>query len=88
MDNVQPTFKSEIERLLAELEDLDPWSEDYAKTVNNLRTLVEAEGKKASWLKPEIIAPIIGGIIQIGMILSFEHAHVLTSKAISFVRRS
>lgn len=66
--------------------------EKEAETSNRLKTLdaelkekdVETYGK----LKLETLAPIAGSLGGILLILGFERAHVVTSKALGFVMKS
>lgn len=81
-------FDAEVERILNKLEALDPKTEDYQSTVENLRVLCEARSKKPGRLIEMDTFLIVGGNILLGvMILGFERFNVITSKAFTLIRR-
>lgn len=132
----EPNAQSEIDRLFAILQGIDPETKEYATVVDQitkLRKLVEIDDtfdlKKADQLlkvqesesanslkekelnanlhlkkldaelkekdvetygklKLETLAPIAGSLAGIVLILGFERAHVVTSKALGFVMKS
>lgn len=84
-DKRTPLEKS-IDEALEELHGLNPYSEEYAKAVANLERL----GKLYSVMSRPKVDPntlITAGcnLLGIGAILSYEHLHVIASKALQFV---
>lgn len=81
-----------INSLISHLETLEPGTELYQETVAALKVLVEARAiektanRKAS-VSPDVIAAMIGHLAGIAMIIGFEKAHVITSKALPFVQK-
>lgn len=86
----EPTsLENEIERLLVELTDTKPTDAEYAVVADQLSKLYklkEIDSKKR--VSPDALAAAATNLVGILLILNFEHAHVLTSKAASFVMKS
>lgn len=80
----------EEERLLKELKDLDPKTDkdlyDLVKThlqdIHKMKTTDKGEKKSVS---PDALVGAAASLAGIVMILGFERAHIITSKAMSFV---
>lgn len=49
-------------------------------------TKLRHEEQRARKVKPEALAAVAGNLLGILVIISYEHAHVITSKGLSFVR--
>lgn len=75
-------LEKEIDAVLKHIETMDPASEDYTKIVKNLETLYAAKGEKPiRRLSPDTIAIIIGGLLEIGLIMGYEKFSVISTKA-------
>lgn len=78
----------EEERLLEELKNLDPTDDlyDLVKThlqdIHKMKTTDKGEKKSVS---PDALVGAAASLAGIVMILGFERAHIITSKAMSFV---
>lgn len=80
--------EAEYERVLSVLNSLDPGSKEYEAVVNNFRILCEARSKKPwRFIDLEIILPIAGNILGILIIVHYEHANVLVSRAFALIGR-
>lgn len=78
----------EIDRLFYKLQDLNPTDKDYDTTAEQLVKLYklkEVDSKK--FVSPDAMAAAVTNLAGIILILNYEHAHVLTSKAASFVMK-
>lgn len=77
----------EIERLLAQMaNEQDTTSNSYAAQADQLVKLYklkEVDSKKR--VSPDNLAALATNIVGILLVLNYEHAHVMTSKAINFV---
>lgn len=86
----EPTpLEIELERLLSVLETLPPTAEEYAAVADQvvkLYKLKEVDSKKL--VSPDAMAAAATNLAGLLLILNYEHAHVLTSKAVSFVMKS
>lgn len=77
-----------IESLVSEMQGYDGHTDEYVTMAVNLKQLCEA---KASYPKPERtmspdgVAIIAANLVGILMILNYERANIVTSKALSFV---
>lgn len=83
------SLENEIERLLEVLKDTDPTELNYATTADQLVKLYklkEVDSKKR--VSPDAMAAAATNLAGILLILNFEHAHVMTSKALGFVVKS
>ncbi len=79
----------EIESVVATMAEMKPESEDYTKAAANLKVLIEARDvqapkRKINW---ELLVGAGLGLLEILVIVGYEHAHVLTSKALARVTR-
>lgn len=76
----------EIDTCLEEMSSVSTASKEYGKMVRNLKQLYrlkrEEKGRKVS---PDTKAVIAGNLLGILLILGYEKANVITSKALGFV---
>lgn len=83
--------KSKVDKLIEEsltyLEILSPDSEEYSNVLKTIERLNELknDNKSRRRVSPDTIALIIGNLVGIGLILGYEKAGVITSKALGFV---
>lgn len=79
-------FDLEVDANLDQLAKLSKDSKEYSDIVDNLERLYRAKSldkqSKVSW---DTMAIIAGNLIGILMILSYEKADIITSKAIGFI---
>lgn len=92
MDTLRPkglkAIDDEIERLANQLGCINPVDDDYNKVADNLRVLCEAREKKNSRdISNEAILGAAVSIASILIVLNFEKAGIITSKAFSFIGR-
>lgn len=88
MDNRQKLFDAEVDRLLDLMSNMEPSTDDYKKVVESLKTLCEARSKKpALIIEPETVVTALSSLLGIVLILQHERLNVVTSRAISFVRK-
>lgn len=84
----EPTqLEKEIERVIAYISTLQPDSDEYKlvnKQLKELHAMQEAE--KPKQLDPNNILLASANIAGIVLIVGHERAHVITSKAVGFVR--
>lgn len=79
-------FQTEIDRALASLHELPIESEEYAKAIKNIEVLCAARAQKANDAPSmDTLLTIGANILGILVILNYEQAHILTSKAVSFI---
>jgi hypothetical protein len=79
-------FQDEVDRLLLQLKSLQPESEEYAKTVKQLEVLCTARSHRGSDnISMDTILMVGANLLGILLILNFERANIMTSKAINFV---
>lgn len=71
-----------------ELDALNADSDEYAKIMDQIVKLEELAPKKETFLKADTVALIASNLLGIGLILGFEKANVVTSKALGFVTKS
>lgn len=80
-------LEKEIARVTATLSDLDPGTKEYAtvhKQLKGLHALKVAEQPKP--VDPNTLLNIGGSILGILIIVGYEQKHVVTSKAVGFLR--
>lgn len=76
----------EMEKLLRITE---PTDDEYDQTIAKLERLYALRDKKKCKTKvdPNTIAMIMGGLVEIGLIMSYEQLHVISTKAFTRVIR-
>jgi hypothetical protein len=80
-----------IERLLSEMNSTDPISDEYGKLVERLDKLHKmkvAEKDNRKRVSADTIVTVGANLAGIVLILGFERAHIVTSKALGFVLKS
>jgi hypothetical protein len=75
----------EIDRVLSEMEKVSSDSEQYAAMVDNLEVLYKFKNENKNLISKDTIAIIAGNLLGIVLILGYEKANVITSKALGFV---
>ena len=81
-------LNDEIERVLHELQKHDIRGNEYSKTINYLEKLYRVRGESSPRpIDPNIVVSAVTSILGIVMILSYERLGIITSKAMSLVRR-
>ena len=81
-------LEREIDHLVASLEYIDVFSEEYLKQVELIERLNKLKVDKKPKISPETVAIVGGAILQTVMILYREElGHVITSKAMQLVLR-
>lgn len=76
-----------IDNLYAELNGYTADTEEYAKITDQLKKLYKLKAKPERVSK-DTLAVVLGNILGIVMIVGHERAHVVTSKALSFVLKT
>lgn len=77
-----------IDDLLANMHSAECDSEEYAKMADQLEKiykLKEVDSKKR--VSPDTLALIGGNLAGILIIVGYEHSHIVTSKALSFLNK-
>lgn len=77
---------AEVERhLLFEIDNTEPYREEYSAMVNNLVRLREA---KKPAIPPATWLTVAANLLGIFLIIKAEEVNVLSAKALSFVKKS
>lgn len=80
-----------INQIITEMETVTADSPEFAKMVDQLVTLYKAlppTKEKEPKVKWDTLVAVAGNLLGIGMILGFERAGVITSKALGFVMKA
>jgi hypothetical protein len=78
-----------IDEALAQLSGIKIDTEEYAKMVDQIAKLTKLKEQTSNKrVSPDTLAIVAGNLAGIVMILAYERAHVVTSKAIGFVLKS
>lgn len=77
-----------IDQVLTEMEDVTADSPEFAKMVDQLVTLTKALPAKEAKVKLDTLITAGASLAGIIMILTFEKAGIVTSKALSFVMKA
>lgn len=67
---------------------LDPNTEEYQTMITNLERLyaLRAEARKTR-INPDTLLVVAGNLLGILVVVSYEHSHVVASKALSFIMK-
>ena len=75
-----------IDSVLREMESLTADSPEFERMVNQLDKLYKMKQSVApARISPEVVLTVAGNLAGIGMILGYEKANVITSKALNFI---
>jgi 5'(3')-deoxyribonucleotidase len=81
-------LQKEIDRVLADVSEEDVCSEEYATGIDQFVKLNEIKAKHAKkTISPDTWAVIAANLLGIALILHYERADIVTSKAIGFVSK-
>lgn len=81
-------LEKEIDNALSSLKGLDPSSEEYTFAVQNIETLYKAKSYEANrFISRDTLCIVGGNLLGILIILGYEKADIITSKALGFVIR-
>ncbi len=77
-----------IESALNQLKASEPDTESYARVRDQLTELYKIRNENRSRrVSPDTLATIAANLFGIGVIVGYEQKHIITSKAIGFVRK-
>lgn len=81
-------LEEEIVSILRKMSYIEPDAQEYEKLTARLETLRGIQDVKSERkLKPDTVALVAANILGIVIILGFEQANVITSKALGFVTK-
>ena len=87
----RPELEEAIDMALSELSNHKPYSTEYVKALEQIEKLYKLRAPKPELQKPvslDAVIAVAGNLAGIVLILGYERAHVLTSKALGFVIKS
>lgn len=90
-NEIKPShLDSAISSLISDLEIHASGSEQYTASAESLKILIELDlaekaASRTNTIDINTVIPVAGSIAGILMVLSYEHAHVVTSKALTFI---
>ena len=77
-----------IDAALVQMLEINPTTNDYSMAADQLTKLYKLkESSTPKRVSSDTLAVVLGNLAGIGMILSYERVHIVTSKAIGFVLR-
>lgn len=86
----QPTVLDEtIDAALAQLKGIEVGSDEYNRKMDQITKLYTLKEKNSpKRVSPDTLILVAGNLAGIVLILGYERAHVVTSKALGFVLKS
>lgn len=79
-------LEKEIESVINIMSIYSPHSEEYTAMAENLERLYKAKAnERPSFVTPDTIAIVAGNLLGIALILGYEKADIITSKALGFI---
>lgn len=86
--DMRTKLEKEIDNLLDEMSLIKPSSEEYKKMTENLEMMYKAKShERVRHISPDTIAVVAGNLAGLVLIMNFEKANVITTKALGFVIR-
>ena len=85
--NADPLDKL-IASVMNEMETYGPDSPEYPSMLAYLERLNDLKTPRRKKVNPDIMAGVLGNLAGILIIVSYEHMHVMTSKAIAFLGKT
>lgn len=80
------SLNDEVDRLVLIMGNVSPDTDEYEKMVKNLEVLCKARTNKSPNMPSmDTIVTAVSSILSVILILNYEHMHVVTSKALSFI---
>lgn len=76
-----------IEKVLKEMKEYGPDAPEYPKLVAHLERLIRLKQEEKSKVSPDTMAIVIGNLVGILIIVSYEQSHVMVSKGVGFILR-
>jgi len=77
-----------IERVMQDMKDEDPHSEKFGTMTAQLTELYKIRNENRSRrVSPDTLATIVANLLGIGIIVGHERTHIVTSKALTFIRK-
>lgn len=88
-DKTPSLYDQLIDDCMNEMLHLSSDSDAYSKMLDSLKDLHKLRDTEKSRIRvsPDAVAGIAGNLLGIGMIMSFEKANVITTKALGFVTK-
>lgn len=80
------TLDAELDHILAEMNKINPASEEYRKMAESVEILSKAKAQNRG-VTPDTIILAITNLFGIGMILNHERLGVISSKAVGFIMK-
>jgi hypothetical protein len=78
-----------IEDVLSDMNRYGPSSEEYSQLVDHLDRLVRIKHEqKQTRISPDTMVLVAGNLVGILIIVTYEHNHVMVSKAMNYVLRT
>lgn len=78
-----------IAAAISQLDTIPAYSDEYAKIVAQIEKLNALKNSTpSSRVSPDTLAIVIGNLVGIGMIVGYERANAVTSKAVAFVMKA
>lgn len=87
-DQNDKTLNEAIEHVLQQLKTAEPETENYAQMSDQLVKLYAIKNENRSRrVSPDTLATIGANLLGIGIIVGHERTHIVTSKALGFIRK-
>lgn len=85
----ETNLEAQIDAVLASMQSpIDKHGPEYTKLVEHLETLYKLKEKEVSpreRINVNTVLTVAGSLLSVGVIVGYERAHVLTSKALSHI---
>jgi hypothetical protein len=82
-------FEAEINALLLRMRNSDPSTTEYTTSMKALSKLIKLRdsSKNSRKISPDTLAIVVGNLLGVLVIVSYEKHNIVTSKALTFVQK-
>ena len=81
-------LEREIDSVLTAMSGVKPETKEYTAIATNLAKLYEAKGNdKKKGVSADTIAVVLGNLLGLIVIMNYEKANILTTKALGFIMK-
>lgn len=87
-DDNEDELDSQIASVFVSMDEWGPDEEFYETLLSHQERLHKMKHSRARRVSPDTMAVVIGNLVGIAFVASYEHAHVWTTKAFSMILKN
>lgn len=80
-------LKPVTDKLLEELAQHDPHSQEFSKAMKHLKKIVDLQSKGKKTIDLNTVILVAGNLLGVLVIVAYEQNHIMNTKGLGFVRK-